>query len=37
MAEIDETKTKARRAITLLYICMAVGIGLPIALYFTLR
>jgi hypothetical protein len=37
MAATDEEKAKARRAIVILYICMLVGVGLPIVLYFALR
>ncbi len=37
MPVTDEEKTKARRAIVILYICMITGIGLPILLYFILR
>jgi len=33
----DIEKRKARRAILILYLCMIVGIGLPIVLYFALR
>ena len=36
MAATDEEKAKARRVIVTLYICMIVGIGLPILLYFAL-
>ena len=37
MPATDQEKTKARRAIFILYTCMIVGIGLPILLYFVLR
>ena len=37
MTETVEEKAKARRAIVILYLCMIVGIGLPIVLYFALR
>ena len=37
MSTTDEETKKARRAIVILYICMIVGIGLPIILYFALR
>jgi hypothetical protein len=37
MAATDEEKAKARRAVVILYVCMAVGVGLPILLYFALR
>jgi len=37
MPVTDKEKTQARRAIFILYICMIVGIGLPILLYFILR
>jgi hypothetical protein len=37
MSDNDEEKKKAHRAISILYVCMIVGIGLPILLYFALR
>jgi hypothetical protein len=37
MTATDEEKIKARRAIVVLYACMIVGIGVPIALYFLWR
>jgi len=37
MPSTDEEKTQARRVVFILYICMIVGIGLPILLYFVLR
>lgn len=33
----NEEKKKAYRVIVILYLCMILGIGLPIVLYFALR